>query len=294
MVSISKFVNKITMKYQPLVSVLLPYYNEAHKQINRSINSILGQTYKNIEIIVLNDGRKKNDFKFPLSKKIKYFEFKENLGLANVLNFGISKAKGDFIIRQDADDISLPNRIDILINTIIKNPHIDILGSSCFIIDEKENLLGVRNLSNIHKDLIQNRWRDIPMIHPTWIFSKKLIKKGIKYENYKRGQDQFLLITNYKKLNYYVIFEPLIYYSIRNLSIKLKFMGRRTVFLANLHNKEFFNIIKAFFYMCSGFVLDIFSVISKEKFQLKKITYNISEYEITNFKNYLNELDKNY
>ena len=282
------------MKYQPLVSVLLPYYNEAHKQINRSINSILGQTYKNIEIIVLNDGRKKNDFKFPLSKKIKYFEFKENLGLANVLNFGISKAKGDFIIRQDADDISLPNRIDILINTIIKNPHIDILGSSCFIIDEKENLLGVRNLSNIHKDLIQNRWRDIPMIHPTWIFSKKLIKKGIKYENYKRGQDQFLLITNYKKLNYYVIFEPLIYYSIRNLSIKLKFMGRRTVFLANLHNKEFFNIIKAFFYMCSGFVLDIFSVISKEKFQLKKITYNISEYEITNFKNYLNELDKNY
>ena len=281
------------MNDQPLVSVLLPYFNETHKQIKRSINSILVQTYRNIEIIVLNDGRKKNNFIFPLSKKIKYFEFKENLGLANVLNFGISKAKGDFIIRQDADDISLPNRIDVLIKTIIKNPNIDILGSSCFIIDEKENLLGVRNLSNIHKDLIQNRWRDIPMIHPTWIFSKKLTKKGIKYENYKRGQDQFLLITNYKKLNYYVIFEPLIYYSVRNLSIKLKFMGRRTVFFANLNNKEFFNIFKAFFYMCSGTILDIFSIISKEKFQLKKITYNISEYENTNFKNYLNELDKN-
>lgn len=281
------------MNDQPLVSVLLPYFNETHKQIKRSINSILVQTYRNIEIIVLNDGRKKNNFIFPLSKKIKYFEFKENLGLANALNFGISKAKGDFIIRQDADDISLPNRIDILIKTIIKNPHIDILGSSCFIIDEKENLLGVRNLSNIHKDLIQNRWRDIPMIHPTWIFSKKLIKKGIKYENYKRGQDQFLLITNYKNLNYYVIFEPLIYYSVRNLSIKLKFMGRRTVFFANLKNKEFFNIIKAFFYMCSGLILDIFSMVSKEKFQLKKITYNIPEYENTNFKDYLNELDKN-
>ena len=282
------------MKDQPLVSVLLPYYNETNKQINRSINSILGQNYRNIEIIVLNDGRKKNDLKLPLSKKIKYFEFKENLGLANVLNFGISKAKGDFIVRQDADDISLQNRIDILVKTITKNPHIDILGSSCFIMDEKENLLGVRNLSNIHKDLIQKRWRDIPMIHPTWIFSKKLFKKKIKYENYKRGQDQFLLITNYKKLNYYVIFEPLIYYSVRNLSVKLKFMGRRTVFVANLHNKEFLNIIKSFFYMCLGFIVDIFSVISIKKFKLKKITYDISEYENTNFTEYLNELDKNY
>ena len=54
MVSISKFVNKIIMNDQPLVSVLLPYFNETHKQIKRSINSILVQTYRNIEIIVLN------------------------------------------------------------------------------------------------------------------------------------------------------------------------------------------------------------------------------------------------
>ena len=277
---------------KPLISVIFPYFNESQKQINRSLNSILRQTYTNIEIIVVNDGRKKENFIFPSDQKIKYFEFKKNKGLAHALNFGISKSKGEFIVRQDADDISLPNRIELLTKTIIKNPNIDILGSSCFIIDENDNLHGVRNLSNIHKDLITNRWRDIPMIHPTWIFNKNLIKKGIRYENYKRGQDQYLLITNYNKLNYYVIFEPLIYYSVRNLSMRLKFMGRRTVFLANLKNKEAFNIIKAFLYLLFGFIIDIFAFFSKDKYQLKKITYNISENDRINFKNYLNELDR--
>jgi glycosyltransferase involved in cell wall biosynthesis len=217
---------------KPLISVIFPYFNENYKQIKRSLNSILSQTYTNFEIIIINDGRKKENFIFPSDNKIKYFEFTKNKGLAHALNFGISKSKGKYIVRQDADDISLPNRIELLTKTIMMNPDIDILGSSCFIIDENDNLHGVRNLSNIHKDLITNRWRDIPMIHPTWIFNKNLFKKGIKYENYKRGQDQYLLITNFNKLNYYVIFEPLIYYSVRNLSMRLKFMGRRTVFLA--------------------------------------------------------------
>jgi hypothetical protein len=68
-------------------------------------------------------------------------------------------------------------------------------------------------------------------------------------------------------------------------------MGRRTVFLANLKNKEVFNIIKAFLYLLFGFIIDIFAILSKDKYQRKKITYNISENDRINFKNYLNELD---
>ena len=180
-----------------LVTVILSFFLEEECTLLRSINSILSQTYKKIEFIIVNDGCHKDPI-IPNDKRIEYIKLKKNLGLAEVLNLAIDKAKGDYIVRQDADDISFPHRIETLLNTIVNNPHISIVGSSSIIIDQQMDILGHRNVSNLHKDLIKHRWKDIPMLHPSWIFKKSWFIENTKYSNLRRGQDQFLLITNYK------------------------------------------------------------------------------------------------
>ncbi len=98
----------------PLVSVIIPVYN-CEFFIKKAIESILFQTYRNLEIIILNDAstdnseRKILEFNDP---RIKYFSFKENSKKVGIVNFAFKIAKGDYIVFQDADDWSNENRIE--------------------------------------------------------------------------------------------------------------------------------------------------------------------------------------
>ena len=90
------------------ISVILPFYNIESTILN-SLRSIINQSEKIFEIIIINDGSKDNSEKKILSiikKNIKYFKNKTNKGLAYSLNKGIKKSSGDLIFRMDADDIS--------------------------------------------------------------------------------------------------------------------------------------------------------------------------------------------
>ena len=97
----------------PFVSVILPVYNGAG-YLADSVNSILTQTYKNFELIIINDGST-DDSAAIIHKitdpRIRYFE-QENQGLAATLNRAIGLARGEFIARQDQDDTSLPHRLE--------------------------------------------------------------------------------------------------------------------------------------------------------------------------------------
>jgi glycosyltransferase involved in cell wall biosynthesis len=83
--------------------------------LSASIESILNQTYKNFEFIIINDGSTDNTEKIIFSyndKRIKYIKYDSNLGYVARLNYGLSIAKGTFIARMDADDISKPERLE--------------------------------------------------------------------------------------------------------------------------------------------------------------------------------------
>ena len=115
------------------VSVILAFFNN-EKTILKSINSILNQSYKNIELILVDDGSYDNSLnlikkKFK-TKKIIIFRNKQNKGLAYSLNKGISKSKCNLIFRMDADDISKKNRIAQQVNYMKKNPNISLLGTN--------------------------------------------------------------------------------------------------------------------------------------------------------------------
>lgn len=119
---------------KPLVSVIIPTYNRSNI-ILETLNRVLEQTYTNIEIIVISDGST-DDTKNIIEKKndnrVTFVELNQNTGLpAVVRNTGIELAKGKYIAFCDDDDLWLPNKIDIQVSILEKDPTIGLVCCSC-------------------------------------------------------------------------------------------------------------------------------------------------------------------
>ncbi len=104
------------------ISVIIPTYNRG-KIIGNSIKSVLNQTFKNLEIIVVDDGSKDNtkeivdEFK---DERVRYIKLNNNTGAANARNIGIKNAIGQYISFQDSDDIFYPDKLERQLKNIIK------------------------------------------------------------------------------------------------------------------------------------------------------------------------------
>lgn len=112
---------------KPLVSVIIPAFN-AEGTVRNAIDSILSQTYKQIEVIVINDGSTDNTLKIlrEYGKQIRYIS-QNNKGPSAARNAGIKIAKGDFIAYQDADDVSMPERIGREVDYLLNNPNMSMV-----------------------------------------------------------------------------------------------------------------------------------------------------------------------
>lgn len=115
-----------------MVSVLMPAYN-AEKYIAQAIDSVLGQTFDDFEFIIINDCSTDCTEEIILSyndPRIVYVRNEENLGVAATLNKGLAIAKGEYIARMDADDISLPERFAKQVTYLEANEDIVVLGTN--------------------------------------------------------------------------------------------------------------------------------------------------------------------
>lgn len=107
----------------PLISVIIPVYNHAHT-IKKCIADVLAQTYKPIEIIIVNDGSTDNfqevisDFK---NSEIKFFN-QENKGAPSARNLGFAQSKGEYVIFWDADTITQPEMLEKMFGALAANP----------------------------------------------------------------------------------------------------------------------------------------------------------------------------
>ena len=132
------------------VSVIIPVYN-SEKFLKESIESVLNQTYKQIEVIAINDGSTDNSQKIleQYSDKITIIS-QTNHGLAHALNVGIKKIKGKWFKWFSPDDILYPKAIEILVNEAKKLPDNTIIYSNWELIDEKGNKLRDFSESNFN------------------------------------------------------------------------------------------------------------------------------------------------
>lgn len=171
------------------VSVGIPVYN-SEKFLSQTIESVLNQTYDNIEIIAIDDGSTDNSLKIlkQYSDKIKIIS-QTNQGLAAALNAGIKKINGKWFKWISPDDILYPNAIEILVNEAKKLPENTIVYSNWELIDENNKKLGdfsESNYNNLEKFEFNIRLLDGQQINVnTTLIPCLLFEKGCSIQNIK-------------------------------------------------------------------------------------------------------------
>ena len=119
-----------TKVHQPIISVVMPVYN-AESYLEEAIESVVSQTFKDFEFIIIDDGSSDNSLeiikKFSKNDNRIFYISRENKGIIHSLNEGLNKSSGLYIARMDADDVSYPKRLEIQYNFMVENK-LDICG----------------------------------------------------------------------------------------------------------------------------------------------------------------------
>ena len=200
-----------------LVSVLLSTYN-SEESIGESIDSLLSQTYKNLEILISDDGStdstKEICKKFQLKdERVLFSSNKKNVGLTKSLNNLAQKASGSLIARQDADDISLPYRIEEQIQ-FMKTKKLDAVTSRSLVKQNNKKRPGISFY--IPDKLLINRKN--PFIHGTLIIKKNVFQEIGYYD------ERFYYAQDYK-----------LFYDLLNKGYKVKTLNK-ALYILNTEN----------------------------------------------------------
>lgn len=181
----------------PLVSVLLSTHNQ-EKYLKEAIESILKQTYQNLEFLVVNDDstdstrsilQKYND------KRLIVIANKKKLGLTKSLNRALRLSKGKYIARMDGDDISTRDRLKTQITFLEKNRDIAAVGSWAQVIDDKGRKVKIRRTPMGFKEINKEIPKLNPFIHSTLVFRAEVFKEIGPYdESFLFAQDYDLML----------------------------------------------------------------------------------------------------
>lgn len=230
-----------------LVSVIIPFYNEKF-YFEECIQSVLDQTYKNIEIIIINDGSKSEFLQILEEVKNKnpdkvLLYHKENGGVSSARNLGIKKAIGKYISFIDADDAWLPNKIEHQINKI-KSKNINFIHGAYLILDQNQKLKGKFIPKNInYSDLIKSC--DIGL--STVMISANVAKENL-FPNISTKEDYVCWLKIIKKLGYLQCDEKVVsIYRKRDDSLSANFLIKFINAFKVYYIYEKYSLIKSFF-----------------------------------------------
>lgn len=180
---------------KPLVSVLMSVHNEPEAYLECAIGSICAQTYTNLELVIIDDasGTSTSDYLEKLRKRhsiISIYRNKQNLGLTSSLNRGLKLCKGEYIARMDADDYSLPERIQRQVSFLQAHPDADIIGTGTVSFGEKVSFMSPTSGYSVAQAQAQLFFTST-LCHPSVMIRKEFLNRtGLKYdENVKKGQD---------------------------------------------------------------------------------------------------------
>ena len=199
----------------PKVSVIMPAYN-AEKFLRQAMDSVLSQTYSNLELIVINDCSVDSTESIILSyedKRVVYLKNEKNLGVAATLNKGLETAKGQYIARMDADDICVPERLSIQLEYMDQNPDVIVCGSNFIPFDEKGDMV-VCCYPETDEAIRTAMLFGCPFAHPSVMIRAGALKKlGLKYEvAFEKVEDYRFWTQLQKHGKLYNIQQPLLRY----------------------------------------------------------------------------------
>jgi len=184
----------------PKISVIMPVFN-GEKYLKDAVQSILSQDFIDFELLILNDGSTDNSLKiaktYTCDPRVTVFEL-NRVGLVSALNIGLEKAKGEFIARMDADDISLPNRFSVQLSYFENNSMLGVLGCGNYLVNENLVFSGFGFYPHDKKFGINDRLKKGNFLcHPGVMFKKSLIKDLGPYSKFFHFAEDYELWARY-------------------------------------------------------------------------------------------------
>jgi len=226
------------------ISVILPAYN-SEKTISQAIKSILVQTFKNYEFLIIDDGSTDDTervVKSFLDKRIKYFK-KEHTGLADTLNYGLKIAKYDWVARMDADDISHPQRLELQMSYL--SEHQDIDWISCWYAIFDNNIKYIIKLPKDSETISEKLVLTSSVCFAGSIFKKDMILKNGGFEG-EVFEDYKLLLKIKDHCNFYNIQEVLYFQRKHKNSLSRKNYEQKRTIIYNIQATYFLNLKSEF------------------------------------------------
>ncbi len=183
----------------PKISVIMSVCN-GEKYLKGAIESILNQTFRDFEFIIIDDSstdRTPEILKEYARKneRIKIITNSENIGLTKSLNEAIKQAKGKYIARMDADDISEPERLEKQVQFMENNPEMVLCGTLGWIINKKGEKIKEKNLKINYNEIKKKLLFNNQFIHSTLFLRKDILnKEGFYDESFEKSQDYDLVL----------------------------------------------------------------------------------------------------
>jgi glycosyltransferase involved in cell wall biosynthesis len=204
-------------KMNPPVTVLMSVYNGL-PYLPEALDSILEQTFSDFEFLIIDDastdgsGRVLAEYA-ERDSRIKILTNERNQGLGYSLAQGVELAQTIWIARMDADDIAVPNRLELQMSYVKDNPEVDILGGYALNINDDGQIIGERRVPICHEDIYRLLWTN-PFIHATVMFRRQaILRVGSYSEKIRKRQDYELWFRcALGKLKFANLALPLIYY----------------------------------------------------------------------------------
>lgn len=270
-----------------LVTIAIPFYN-AEFFLAKAIDSVLWQTYTNWQLILLDDGSTDSSLTIANAyaakdKRITVISDGQNKNLGFRLNQIPFLVTTEYLARMDADDIMHPERIEKQINTLIKYPEIDVLGTNAYTINEKDEVVGMRQIFDQTVKLKKVKG----FTHPTIMAKTEWFKNNPYNAQAVRIEDAELWYRTRDNSNFMILMEPLLFYREFGGDYYKKYI-KVVPSLIKLVNKYKYNFFWSRVLLQSIINIPVyffFERILKSSFMLKnrnKINYNVRD-KISNF-----------
>lgn len=231
---------------KPLVSIIMPVY-DAGAFLREAINSVLAQSYPNLEILAIDDGSKDDSLAILQSfrkrdKRVRVYSYKRNRGLSFAANLGIQKSKGIFLARFDADDLMPADRIEKQVDYLLGNPDTAVVGGQCVLIGENDELIGEKKFPLTDREIREMSFTAMSLQAGSMMINRKLIPETFKFytSKYRYAEDHELLFKLFQFGKVANLKDVLLYYRQHNGNSTKK-VNPKVVF------KEIYSIRKQWF-----------------------------------------------
>lgn len=230
----------------PLVSIILPVFN-GEEFLREAIDSILTQSFKDFELIVVDDASQDQSLKILESyrdPRLIVIKNEVNSGIVIALNKGIKASQGKYIARMDADDISIPDRLKKQIDFLESHPEIGVVGSWGEFIDEKGNSISFVAYPITDNDIKSCLLVKNCIFHPSVMMRREVIVEREYKAGYKHAEDYWLWSELMESTKFHNIPDYLIKYRIRGNNVSIlanHLVNQRHEILSKIYKRQLEN-----------------------------------------------------